>query len=183
MVLTEDEWAEPSAKYCFTVSNNIDSIRPRELVILDEDPTLQVFYPPSIHVATTRRSKKEDKTTNNLVVLTQELNKILIDGKKRKLKPYAEVIAKIRDSVADNKEKSSSPDKIAEDITTILENFIPTNVNVREEGEMDGEISLEACVRCLGHLYEEQMVSVQSDGQGGDKIYIIGDERDPCVFG
>jgi len=171
--------AEPFARYCFTVSNNIDSIRPRELVILDEDPTLQVFYPPSIHVATTRRSKEEDRTINGLATITQELDKILVEGKKKKLKPYAEVLSKIRDTINDNKEYMKSAEKIAFDIKVILESFVPTNVNVREEGEMDGEVSLEACVRCLGHLYEECPVSVQSDGQGGDKIYLIGDEREP----
>jgi hypothetical protein len=169
--------AEPYARYCLTVSNNIDVIRERKFVILDEDPTLQHFYPPSVEIATIRKTRGDKRVKNELVALDDELDSIIKEGKRKKLKPYAIIIAKIRDCIEAH--GISGADQTIEEIEKILQDFEPTDVKVREEGEKNGDISLEAMVRCLSKLYGPCPVTKQPDGKGGEKITILGDERTP----
>lgn len=169
--------AEPSARYCMTVSNNIDTIVPRKMVVLDEDPTLQTFYPPSIELATIRKTRGDQRIKNGLVQLDNDLTDIIENKKRKKLLPYAMIIKSMSDIIEQFGQEGA--DEVGKRLDLLLSNWIPTSVHVREEGEMEGDISLEACVRCLSNLYDECPVSVQSDGRGGDKIFLLGDERTP----
>ena len=58
--------AEKYAKYCFTVPYFIEEIEPRQLIVLDEDPTLSHFFPQSPVLFRYKKEKNENKFENVL---------------------------------------------------------------------------------------------------------------------
>ena len=175
--------AEKHARYCFTVVNNINNIMPRSLTILDEEPVLAHFYPTSIEVATIK-NKRGDHASKNFIAKSKklqfELDQILNHRKKPNLKEYAVKIQEISNIIDQGINERWDEETLKEKITECLEDFTPTHREVREEGEQQSngdELSLENCVRCLGHLFKESPVSVVNKTGGYRSIYILGDER------
>lgn len=58
--------AEKSADFCFSVVSLIEKIEPRKLTVLDEDPTLNFFYPASMELLRFRKARDEYIIKNNL---------------------------------------------------------------------------------------------------------------------
>ncbi len=177
--------AEQHANYCFTVVNNINSIMPRKITILDEEPTLNHFYATSIEVATIKTRAGESASKNFLAKsaqLQQDLNMILNKRKKPALKEYAQKIQEISRIIDNGVEEGITPGDIADNIEDALITFAPKHREVREEGEHEeGEdLGIETCVRCMGNLYKENPVNVISKPGGYQSIYILGDERKPA---
>ena len=67
-------FAEKSASFCFAVVNFIDKVKPRALTILDEDPTLHHFYPPSVELCRCLKKKNEYKFDNTIGKALEQLN-------------------------------------------------------------------------------------------------------------
>jgi hypothetical protein len=176
--------AEKYARFCFTVVNNIGKIKRRKCVIIDEDPVMDHFYPNSIEIAS-MKTRTGDTANKNFLAksakLQMELKKILVDGKKPMLREYALMVRKLSSIIDKGIEAGKNVFEIADDIDTELLNFNPKHREVREEGELEEgeEISLEKCVRCLGHLYKENPVSIVQRPGGYSSIYLLGDERKP----
>jgi hypothetical protein len=87
--------AEKSARYCFTVVNNINRINSRGLTILDEEPVLSHFYATSIKIASNQKSMGVDGYKNYIKKsngLQSDLDQILNHRKKPALKEYATII-------------------------------------------------------------------------------------------
>lgn len=174
--------AEKSARFCFTVVNNINDIQPRDITILDEEPVLSHFYAGSIEVARIRASAGELSYRNFLKKnqrLMKEIDQILNKGKRKSLKEYAMKIHDLTRIIEMGIDEQKDAEELAEEIRASLEDFDPKHREVREEGERgeDGEFGLEDCIRCLGNLYRERPVTVMSRPGGYRSIYILGDER------
>jgi hypothetical protein len=174
--------AEPHANYCFTVVNNIEKIRHRELVILDEEPVLGHFYPTTIEVATIKNRAGDSASKNYLVKsewLQRELRSIMKDGKKPAMKQYAEKIIEISGIIDAGIEAGDFIEDIAEEIDDALLGFTPKHHEVEEDGNQDegDELTFDQCVKCLGHLYTENPVHIERKRGGYHSIYILGDEN------
>jgi hypothetical protein len=175
--------AEAHAKYCFTVVNNINNIMPRDLVLLDEEPVLDYFYATSIEVATIKDRVGDSANKNYLLKskqLQKELEQVLKGQKQPKLKEYALKINEISSLVESGIDDGLPAEEIASNIEDTLLNFTPKHREVREEGQQqEGEdLNLETCIRCLGHLYKENPVSIARKPGGYLSIYLLGDERE-----
>jgi hypothetical protein len=59
-------YAEEFAQYCFTVPHFLEDLKPRRLLVLDEDPTLSYFYPPSPMIFKYKQDKNEIRFDNTL---------------------------------------------------------------------------------------------------------------------
>ena len=77
------------AKYCFTVVNNISRVERRDNVFIDEDPTIDHFYPRSIELAVIKRGRGELHVKNNLAVLEEQIDAILKNGRRPRIKKHA----------------------------------------------------------------------------------------------
>lgn len=183
--------AEKHAKYCFTVVNNINNIITRKMTILDEEPVLSYFYPPSIEIAMMKNKVGVSKNTNMISSSTQlsfEIDQILHHKKNKKMKPYAELLTTISNMIDITIEESAKGWQNSKDANEILEycltetllKFAPTdeildNGTMWEEGN---ELTLETCIKCLGKIYKETPVTITNRGNGYKSVYILGDERD-----
>lgn len=178
--------AEKHARYCFTVVNNINTIIPRDFVVLDEEPVLSYFYPTSIEVATIKNSAGDERNQNHIVMsasLQQDLENILTHKKSPKLFKIAKKIKEISDIIESGRNEGISAEEMAETIKKTLIGFEPGLINVdSDSGNDDGdELTLDQCVRCFGKLYrdeEKSTVSLVRKGGGYQSIYILGDERE-----
>ena len=174
--------AEIHANYCFTVVHNIEKIRHRELVILDEEPVLSHFYPTSIEVATIK-NRAGDLASKNFIAksewLQRELRLIMKDGKKPAMKQYAEKILEISSIIDSGIAAGDFIEDIAEEIEDVLIGFTPKHHEVGEDGNQDegDELTMDQCAKCLGHLYIENPVKVERKRGGYQSIYILGDEN------
>jgi hypothetical protein len=177
--------AEESARYCFTVVNNINNIMPRNLTILDEEPVLSHFYATSMKIGTIKMRAGETSTKNFIAKsmdLQNELDRILNHRKKPALHEYAlkiQEISRMWDHCVDD---GIDIKDIASEIEDLLIDFNPKHREVKIEGETsDGdELSLETCVRCLGKLYRDEKnptVAICNEPGGYRSLYILGDER------
>lgn len=173
--------AEKHARYCFTVVNNINTIIPRDFVVLDEEPVLSHFYATSIEVATIKTRMGESSTKNFIEKSKQlsfELDQILNHRKKPNLHEYATKIQEISTIINNGIDEGYAAGDIAEEIEDALITFDPKHREVREEGQDEGEeLGMEQMIRCLGHLYKESPVTVMKKRGGYSSIYILGDER------
>ena len=70
-------------------------------------------------------------------------------------------------------------EELRDKLWKLLISFEPKHREVRENGDQSigDELSLESCVRCLGHLYKENPVCIVNKSGGYRSIYILGDER------
>jgi len=178
--------AEKHARYCFTVVNNINTIIPRDFVVLDEEPVLSYFYPTSIEVATVKNRAGDERNQNHIVMsasLQQDMENILNHKKSPKLFKVAKKLKEISDIIENGRDEGLDAEKIAEDIEDTLIGFEPGIINVdSDSGNDDGdELTLDQCARCFGKLYrdeEKSTVSLVRKGGGYQSIYILGDERE-----
>lgn len=161
--------AEEYARYCFTVVNNMEAVRPRDVVIIDEDPTTDAFRPASIEVATVKKVYGEVHCINNLAKLDLSEYK-----RKKNMKQYTDKLEEIRQIIEANSEQG--PKAIASAIDVALEGWDPADASVKEEGGSGDDISMGECVRCLSHVYQEQKVDVVMRTGGYSSVYILGDE-------
>lgn len=176
--------AEKKARYCFTVVNNINHIIPRELTILDEEPVLSYFYATSIKIASIQKSESVVGYKNFIKKskgLQLDLDQILNHRKKLVSKEYAKKIQEISNILDQGRDCQWTADKLGAEISKTLANFNPKHREVQTKGDQPNgdELSLESCVRCLGHIFKENPVSVIKEIGGIQSIYVLGDERQP----
>ncbi len=177
--------AEKHARYCFTVVNNINNIIPRKLTILDEEPVLSHFYATSIEVGTIKTRAGETATKNYITKSTPlqiELDNILNQKKKPAMKEYAKKIQEISKIFDAGVDEGWKVGQIADEIEDVLIGFAPKHREMAAEGEQeDGDnLTMDACVRCLGNIYREEgksPVNIVNKPGGYQSIYILGDER------
>lgn len=177
--------AEKHARYCFTVVNNINTIIPRDFVVLDEEPVLSYFYPASIEVATIKNRAGDERNQNHIIMsasLQQDIENILAHKKSPKLFKVAKKIKEISDIIENGKDEGLDAEDIAELIEDTLIGFEPGIINVdSDSGEDSDELTLDQCARCFGKLYrteDKSTVSLVRKGGGYQSIYILGDERE-----
>lgn len=155
---------------------------------MDEEPVLGHFYATPIEVATFKAARGVKLSKNFIqksAPLQSELDQILNHRKKPNLKEYAKKLMEISDAIDEAKLgegewTNDKRDELKAKLTKLLVSFNPKHREVREEGEQSNgdELSLENCVRCLGHVYKENPVSITSKGNGYESIYILGNERE-----
>jgi len=165
------------ARYVFTVVNNIGSMAPHKMVVIDEDPALQLFYSPSICVAEIKQVKGEGHYKNNLKNLDIEMKEIIRNGKDKAKIEYAKKILDIFQAIENHGKKSV--EDVAEAINGVLARWEPPRKHISEAWMNDEEVSFGGLVRCLGHLYKKVPVAIISGWGGYDKVFLIGDASKP----
>ena len=171
------KFAEKAADYVFTVVQNIRSVKPRKMVVIDEDPALQLFYPPSICIAEIKRIRGEVHVKNNLSDLEDELRGIIDGRKHNEVKEYAKKALEILEAIENNGKKSAKD--MAEAIKGVLKGWEAPAKYVHEDRRDDEEVTFGGLVRCLGHLYKKEPVAIISGWGGYKKVFLIGDASKP----
>lgn len=177
--------AEKHARYCFTVVNNINSIIPRKLVILDEEPVLSHFYATSIEVATMKNRIGDERSQNRILMskdLQHDMTQILEKKKQPRFRKYAEKLNEISNIIEYGRDNGMDTEEIAGEIEDALIDFKPEIPNLSSDarGSDSDELTMEQCVRCLGKIYREDgksPVSIARKAGGYQSIYILGNER------
>jgi len=100
--------AEKHVDYCFTVVHFIDEITPRKLLVLDESPTIEFFFPRSVKLCTLSLTRKRANIENEL------------DNHLKFLKKIKEIIEKKRES-KEKGERLKDIDKYDKAILDIIE--------------------------------------------------------------
>lgn len=173
--------AEPSADYCFTVINNIKRIETRENIFIDEDPTVDYFYPHSIELAVMKNVAGEYHVKNGLEAIEQELKNVNEMGKQPRLKKYTAILKSIYDVIADQEVKTieDKAEKIEEILTA---GEIPPSGYSDPAGESSGDdVTLEAAVRAISHVYKACPVSISTVHGGYKTLHLIANEAN-AVF-
>jgi hypothetical protein len=172
------------APYVFTVVNNIESlfekkVRNRELTIIDEDTTLDFFYPQSIEIASAYRRKEKIHIRSCLDNdnLKSEMEKVKSSDGKKKIKVYVDKMEKIRNTL-DAIDGNTLPAKaIGDAIESILVDWIPVNCKVETTGnDSEDEAEFNDVITALMHPYRDQIVSTVTHG-GNTKVFLLADER------
>ena len=179
--------AEKNANYCFTVVNKIGRITQRKTVILDEEPTLSHFYAGSIEIARIHSTRGDVSNKNYLAKSTDlqtELDRIINHRKKPAFKQYAVKIKEIEEIIETGSTSGEDINDVADKIYSAIKDFAPKHVEFsksEDDGQMKGDdLSLNACVRCMGNLHKENPVRIINRGGGHRSIFLLGDERRTC---
>jgi hypothetical protein len=195
-------FATQTAKYVFTVAQNIDKINivNRKCTVIDEDPTLNYFFPGSPELARTKMTYSEVHIISNLIHLIHTVDSIIlqIDEKKRKsaydrkLRILLEKIKDIDIEINRMRDRNMSPDDVLDSITRfvkrdykerapaeVLEMLHTLDDMYHSEGESD--IDLRQVITALLVTYTERPVHRTAASNGYRSLYLIGDARTPLM--
>jgi len=194
-------FATETAKYVFTVVHNIDKINimNRLFTIINEDPTLDYFFPSSPELARVKSIFNEVHITNNLVHVLPAVDNVIeqIELKKRKpandktLLHILEKIKDINDALASMKDQHVPAKEVAEKIkemvlrdykersqTEILE-ILTALDNCHHPSEGSDEIDLRQVVTALLVPFVDRPIHGINAGNGYRSMHLIGDARVP----
>ncbi|MCK9568420.1 bifunctional DNA primase/polymerase [Candidatus Pacearchaeota archaeon] len=196
-------FATEHAKYVFTVVNNIDNINiiKRDFTVIDEDPTLDYFFPGSPELAKVKMVYSEVHIINNLIHVMPAVESVIlqIEEKKRKSaydRVLLTVLEKVKDiSIALNymRDRNMSPKEVGESITkfvvrdhkershTEIIELLSALDNMYHSAEGEGDIDLRQVVTALLVPYTDRPVHWSNTGNGYRSMYLIGDARVPLM--
>ena len=194
------------AEYVFTVVNNINNINisNRKFIVIDEDPTFDYFFAPSVEIARIKKAPDELHIKNNLTkYVVDDVKRIqeLINNKQRKisedlvlLDTFARVLA-LNDVLRKVKEGSMDKDQIENEIKQVvlrgftergseqilsilatLDKYYRTPPYRSEEA-----VDLRSLITALLMPYKERVFHRPKAGNGYLAYFIIGDARQPLM--
>jgi len=185
--------------------HNIDRINVsnRKNVIIDEDTTLDYFYPPSPAIARIKSVVNHLDVRNYLNDTMKYIDKLteVIGSKQHKMKRDKELlqvfqkIKDINDALLDARTKQHPADEISDkikaivlqgyqeksedeilDILTSLDGYYhPT------PAQEDDVVDLREVVTAVLHPYKERAVHLINSGRGYQTMYLIGDAHNPLI--
>jgi hypothetical protein len=194
--------AEKSANYCFTVPHFIEEISPRRLIVLDEDPTLSHFYPPSPLLFRYKIEKNEDKFENVLGKALEQAPEIneRIEKKGRKsgmdkmLMWSINSLGGINEVIKTTMSGECSPQdccyKIEEQLTRESEiiydeDLIEKAITKLDEYHIDNssEVDLRDYIISRLYMFRKKPLFTLSSGRSGYKsVHLIGDATHPVIY-
>jgi hypothetical protein len=193
--------AEKSAKYCFTVPHFIKEIESRKLTVLDEDPTLSHFYPPSVELFRHKKEKNEyifDNTFGKSLEQAQYIREN-IEKKERTTEEdkallwSLDVLRGLNEIIKTKMSGECTPAECCKRIKEQLkqetkvvysDDLIEKAINKLDEYHLlrSSDVDLKNYIRCLFHLYEKMPLLELSAGRSGYKsVHLIGDATRPVV--
>lgn len=196
-------FATETAKYVFTVVQNIDKINilNRKYTVIDEDPTLDFFFPGSPELARVKMVFSETHIINNLVKLLPAVESVIAQIEEKKRNPATDksllrILEKIKDinnALSSMKDQHISPKEVGEKIqelvlrdhklqshTEILGIIAALDNYYHLSGGSD-DMDLRQVVTALLVPYTERPIHMPSTGNGYRSIYLIGDARRPLM--
>ncbi len=193
--------AEESAKYCFTVVNFIEDIQQRSLTVLDEDPTLNHFYPQSTELFRFKKAKNEYKINNSLgKALDQAAPARAAISEKDRLREEdkalmwaIDTLEGINESINITMSSKSDPEQCYEQMANELASkecnfsFDTTERAMRRLDDYikldeSSETSIKDFVCPILYPYNKRPVNlISSGGSGYSSVYLIGDASTPVI--
>lgn len=196
-------FATQTAKYVFTVAQNIDKINilNRKQTVIDEDPTLDYFFPGSPELARVKMVSNEMHIINNLdhVLPAVESINTQIEEKKRRtandksLLLVLEIIKEINDALSSMKDQHVHQKEVAEKIkelvlrdykaqshTEILGIIAALDNYYHPSGDSD-DTDLRQVITALLVPYAERPIHTSTTGNRYRSIYLIGDAHHPLM--
>lgn len=188
--------AEKYARFCFTVPHFIEEIEPRQLTVLDEDPTLSYFFPPSPVLFRYKKEKNEIKFDNVLGKALEQSQGIARKSNTSKeeaaLELAIDALENINETIKLTMSGECTPEKCYEKIEDQLKK---TEVNYDDQTiekalrrlgnyHMDHscEVDLRDYIRCWFYRYERKPMHLLSSGRSGYKsVHLVGDARTPVL--
>jgi hypothetical protein len=193
--------AEKSANYCFTVPHFIEDIKPRRLIVLDEDPTLSHFYPPSPLLFRYKSEKTENDFENILGKALEQAPQIKerIEKKGRKseedkmLMWSINSLGGINEVIKTTMSGECSPQdccyKIEEQLTqeskvTYDDDLIEKAITKLDEYHIDNssEVDLRDYIVSRFYILMKKPLFTLSSGRSGYRsVHLIGDATRPVI--
>jgi hypothetical protein len=197
-------FATANAKYVFTVVNNIDKINiiNRKFTVVDEDPTLDYFFPGSPELAKAKIVFSEVHIINNLVHVVPDAEAVIeqIEDKKRKSandRALMNLLEKVKDmNIAINfmkDRRQTSLKDVSENLKLMIMRdykershadiieILTALDNMHHPAEGIGDIDLRQVVTALLLPYTDRPVHISNTGNGYRSLYLIGDARLPLM--
>jgi hypothetical protein len=193
--------AEGSANYCFTVVNFITDIQPRALIVLDEDPTLAHFYPPSAELFRFKMDRHEFKIDNTLGKAVEQASSIrsALNEKERlreedkALLWTFDTLGSLNQTINANMSGKTDPNQcyqqIAKDVASRECNF---TLQTKERAfkrlddyyrsDQSSDIDLRYFIYPVLYQYMKKPLHlISSGGSGYNSLYLIGDASVPVI--
>lgn len=180
--------ADEYADYCFTVVSNMDMLRDRHLLVIDEDPTISHFYPASVDLAeSVYRANR--LTVSNFVeekwTGIEKWKKYIVEKKKRPKGKHTilriiSILEEIRDIIKIDDEKQFSRKRVLDRLKEI-------DISVPDPGDCTKQEVIDLIKRfeipdtlspfamALLYPYKERPFSWQ--GHNPSTLRIIADEE------
>ena len=193
------------AKYVFTVVHNIDRINVsnRKNVVIDEDTTLDYFYPSSPAIARIKRVVNHHDVRIYLNDIMNDISGLteVIESKQHKMKRDKELlkvfqkIKDINDALLDARSKQDPVDEISDKIGAI----VLQGYQEKSEDEIldilasldgyyhpshaqeDDVVDLREVVTAVLHPYKERPAHLINSGNGYKTVHLIGDAHNPLI--
>jgi len=192
--------AEKFAQYCFTVPHFLEGLKPRQLIVIDEDPTLSFFYSSSVELFRFKREKNEYKFVNTLGKALEQAPEIRmhIETKKNpKEKDKATLwsidqFGGINDIIKTTMSGEYTPEecyeKIEEQLTqeskvTYDDKTIEKALkNLDECMDPTSDVNLKDYICSWFHIFRKKPIFVLTSGGSGYKsVHLIGDASKPVI--
>ena len=193
--------AERFAKYCFTVPHFIQEIGSRQLIVLDEDPTLSYFFPKSPMLFRYKKERYENKFENVLGKALEQASEIRerIEKKGRAseedklllwcIDSFGGINEVIKTTMSSNSAPEECCYKIEELLThkynTVYDNdLIEKSLEKLKEYHIDysSDVDLKDYIGCWFHLYGKKPLFTLTSGRSGYRsVHLIGDATSPAL--
>jgi len=196
-------FASEHAKYVFTVVNNIDNINieKRDFTVIDEDPTLDYFFPGSPELARVKTIFSESHIINNLIHVIPTVEHVIeeIEEKKRKSaydRALLIVLEKVKDiniALTYMRDRNLTPKEVGETVTKFIMRdykershaeiieLLTALDNIYHPSDLGGDIDLRQVVTALLMPYTDRPIHWSNTGNGYRSMYLIGDARVPLM--
>ena len=193
--------AEKFAQYCFTVPHFLEDLKPRHLLVLDEDPTLSHFYPPSPMIFRYKKEKNQIKFDNDLGKALEQAPEIKerIESKENRseedkalgwaIDTIGGINEIIKTSMSGDCTTEKCYEKIEEQLTqepkvTYDAKTIEKALKNLDEYQIDctSDVDLRDYICSLFHIFKNKPLSMLSAGRSGYKsMHMIGDASSPVI--
>jgi hypothetical protein len=193
--------AEKSAQYSFTVPHFLEDLKPRHLLVLDEDPTLSHFYPPSPMIFRYKKEKNEIKFDNALGTALEQAPEIKerIESKENRSEEdkalgwAIDTIGGINEIIKTSMSGECTTEKCYEEIKEHLTEEPKVTYDAKtiekalknlDKYQMDctSDVDLRDYICSLFHIFKKKPLSMLSAGRSGYKsMHMIGDASSPVI--
>lgn len=176
----------PECKYCFTVVHFADRITPRKLLVIDETPTIQHFYPRSIELCDITLAKESTWAEITLSKYVDELKKV--EGRIEKKLRRSQEDKQILELIKWFKELNDSLDARVPESLLNFTIKLP-QIEVDEEAVLDKiteytyptEYDPSACFEALLYPFHKPFLWVKSENNRRHTLYLVGDASKPTL--
>jgi hypothetical protein len=194
--------AEKFAQYCFTVPHFLEDLKPRQLLVLDEDPTLSHFYPPSPIIFRYKKEMNEIKFDNTLGMALEQAPAIKerIERKENQREEDKAVgwaidtLGGINEVIKTSMSGECTPEKCYEKIEEQLAQEPTVTYDAKtiekalrdlDEYQMDctSDVDLRDYICSFFHVFKKKPLSMLSAGRSGYRsMHLIGDASSPVIY-